>query len=149
MKLLLRDDIDGLGKRGDLVEVADGYARNYLVPKGLALPATDGISAQAEAMRRSRDQRVARERGSAEEVAKALVGHPITIAHRASDKAKLYGSVTVAEVAEAVLAQKGIEIDRRHLSIDEPIRELGTYNVTAKLHADVQFPVTVEVVAAD
>jgi large subunit ribosomal protein L9 len=145
MKLLLRDDVDGLGKRGDLVEVSDGYGRNYLVPRGLALPATDGIQAQADAMRRSRDQRVARERGSAEEVAKALVGHPITIPHRAADGGKLYGSVTVAEIADAVLAQKGIELDRRALSIDEPIRELGTYNITAKLHAEVQFPITVEV----
>jgi large subunit ribosomal protein L9 len=145
MKLLLRDDVDGLGKRGDLVEVSDGYGRNYLMPKGLALPATDGIQAQADAMRRSRDQRVARERGSAEEVAKALVGHPITIPHRAGDGGKLYGSVTVAEIAEAVLAQKGIELDRRALHIDEPIRELGTFNVTAKLHAEVQFPITVEV----
>lgn len=146
MKLLLRDDVDGLGKRGDLVEVSDGYGRNYLLPKGLALPATDGIQSQADAMRRSRDQRVARERGSAEEVAKALVGHPITIGHRAAAGGKLYGSVTVAEIADAVLAQKGIELDRRALTIDEPIRELGTFNITAKLHAEVQFPVTVEVV---
>ena len=135
-----------LGKQGDLVEVSDGYGRNYLLPKGLALPATDGIQSQAEAMRRSRDQRVARERGSAEEVAKALVGQPITIAHRAADGGKLYGSVTVAEIADAVLAQKGIELDRRTLTIDEPIRELGTFNITAKLHAEVQFPITVEVV---
>jgi large subunit ribosomal protein L9 len=145
MRLLLRDDVDGLGKRGDLVEVSDGYGRNYLVPRGLALPATDGIQAQADAMRRSRDQRVARERGSAEEVAKALVGHPITIPHRAAAGGKLYGSVTVAEIADAVLAQKGIELDRRALHVDEPIRELGTFNITAKLHAEVQFPITVEV----
>src|SRR5262245_5234061 len=146
MRLLLRNDVDGLGKKGDLVEVADGYGRNYLVPKGLALPATAGIQAQADAMSRARTIRDTRDRSAAEEVATRLVGKPITIAHRAGEGGRLYGSVTAADVAEAVEAQANIELDRRKLHLDEPIRSLGTHLVTAKLHSDVEFPITVEVV---
>jgi large subunit ribosomal protein L9 len=145
MRLLLRNDVDGLGKKGDLVEVADGYGRNYLLPKGLALPASDGIQAQAEAMSRARTQRDTRDRSAAEEIATALVGKPVTITHRAGEGGRLYGSVTAADIAEAIQAQRGLEVDRRKLHVDEPIRSLGTHTVTAKLHADVEFPVTVEV----
>jgi large subunit ribosomal protein L9 len=146
MKLLLRNDVDGLGKKGDLVEVADGYGRNYLLPKGLALPANDGIQAQAEAMSRARAQRDNRDRSAAEEIATALVGKPVTIAHRAGEGGRLYGSVTAADIAEAIQAQTGLEVDRRKLLVDEPIRSIGTHTVTAKLHAEVEFPVTVDVV---
>jgi large subunit ribosomal protein L9 len=148
MKLLLRTDVDGLGKRGDLIEVADGYGRNYLVPRGLAMAATAGITDQADSMRRARDERENRQRAASDEVAKALVGRPIQVAHRAGENGRLYGSVTANEVADAVQAETGIEIDRRNLHLDEPIRTLGTHQVTAKLPANVQFPITVEVVEA-
>jgi large subunit ribosomal protein L9 len=148
MKLLLHADVDGLGKRGDLIEVADGYGRNYLVPKGLALPATDGIEAQADSMRRARDQRETRDRAASDEIAKALVGKPITVSHQAGENGRLFGSVTAHEVADAVQAQTGIELDRRNLHLDDPIRTIGTHQVTAKLKANVQFPITVEVVEA-
>lgn len=147
MRLLLRNDVDGLGKKGDLVDVADGYGRNFLLPKGLALPAADGIQAQAESMSRARAQRDTRDRSAAEDIATALVGKPVTIGHRAGEAGRLYGSVTAADIVEAVQAQTGLELDRRKLHLDEPIRSLGTHLVTAKLHADVEFPVTVEVVA--
>ena len=147
MKVVLRTDVDQVGKKGDIVDVADGYARNYLVPKGLAFNATAGVEAQATAMRRGRDLRDAQDRSAAEEVAKNLVSKVITIAHRAGAEGKLFGSVTTTEIAAAIEAQAGIEIDRRKLHLDEPIRTVGQHLVPAKLHADVEFPVTVEIVA--
>jgi large subunit ribosomal protein L9 len=147
VKLLLRADVEGVGKRGDIVEVADGYGRNFLVPKGLAIKATPGVEAQAAAMRRARDLRDAADRSAAEEIAKALVPAVITVAAKAGSEGRLFGSVTTADVVAAVAAQTGIELDRKHLHLDEPIKSLGTHSVTARLHADVQFAITVEVVA--
>jgi large subunit ribosomal protein L9 len=148
MKVVLRSDLAQIGKKGDIVDVADGYARNYLVPKGLAFKATPGVEAQATAMRRGRDVRDASDRAAAEEVAKSLVAKVVTISARAGAEGKLFGSVTTTEVAEAVAAQTGIEIDRRKLHLDEPIKSIGQHLVPAKLHADVEFPITVDVVAS-
>ncbi len=145
MKLLLRSDVNGVGKRGDIVEVADGYARNYLVPKGFAIKASPGVEAQAEQMRRSRMLKDASDRAGAEEIAKTLVPTVITITARAGAEGKLFGSVTTSDVAEAVQAQTGIELDRKYLEIDEPIKATGTHSVSAKLHSDVQFQITLEV----
>src|SRR3954451_10947510 len=113
MKLLLRSDVSGVGKRGDIVDVADGYARNYLVPKGFAIKATAGVEQQAEAMRRSRAVKDAHDRAGAEEIAKVLVPAIITIAARSGGEGRLFGSVTTADVAEAVQSQTGIELDRK------------------------------------
>jgi large subunit ribosomal protein L9 len=146
MKLLLRADVDGVGKRGDLVDVADGYARNYLVPKGFAVKASPGVARQAEMMRRSRAVKDASDRADAEEIAKVLVPAVITIGRRAGAEGRLFGSVTLTDVAEAVHAQKGIELDRKVLHLDEPIKSTGQHYVGAKLHADVQFQISVEVV---
>ena len=148
MKLLLRSDVDGVGKRGDIVEVADGYARNFLVPKGFAIKATSGVAAQAEAMRRSRDTKDAVARAAAEEIAKTLVPAVITVTSRASGEGKLFGSVATTEVLEAVVTQTGIELDRKTIVLDEPIKTTGTHHVTAKLHPEVQFQITVEVSAS-
>ena len=148
MKLVLRTDVDQVGKKGDIVDVADGYGRNFLVPKGLAFLASDGVVDQAARMRRGRDQRDAADRAAAEEIARTLVPQVVTIAHRAGGEGKLFGSVTAAEVAEAVTAQTGIELDRRKLHLDEPIKTVGTHLVPAKLHSEVEFPITVEVVAS-
>lgn len=148
MRLVLRSDVQQVGKKGDIVDVSDGYARNYLVPKGLAFPASAGVEVQAEAMRRGRDVRDATARAAAQEVATSLVPKVITIAVRAGAEGKLFGSVTSMEIAEAVEAQTGVEIDRRQLHLDEPIKTLGTHLVPAKLHAEVEFPITVEVVAS-
>ncbi len=148
MKLVLRTDVAQVGKKGDIVEVADGYGRNYLMPKGLAFPATAGVENQATAMRRSRDVRDASDRAAAQEVATSLVPKVITITARAGAEGKLFGSVTTMEIADAVAAQAGIELDRRQLHLDEPIKTLGTHLVPAKLHAEVEFPITVEVVAS-
>jgi large subunit ribosomal protein L9 len=148
MKVLMRSDLDGVGKKGDLIDVADGYARNFLVPKGFAIQATKGIEDQAASMRRSRDLKDATDRGAAEEVAKTLVPAVITITAKASGEGKLFGSVTAADVVEAVEAQTGVALDRRTLSLDEHIKTVGTHSVPAKLHSDVQFQITVEVSAS-
>jgi large subunit ribosomal protein L9 len=145
VKVVLRADVSRLGNKGDVLDVSDGYARNYLVPRGLALEASAGVVAQAGAMRRSRDVRDAKERASAEEVARALVPQVVHIVARAGGGGRLFGSVTTSDVADAVREQTGIELDRRRLHLDEPIRAVGTHRVTARLHADVEFPVTVEV----
>lgn len=148
MKVILRADVDGVGKRGDICEVAAGYARNFLVPKGLAMNATAGAAAQAAAMRRSRDIKDASARSAATEIATKLVPTRITIAVRAGAEGKLFGSVTAVDIVDAVTEQTGIELDRRQLQLGDPIRTTGEHSVTARLHPEVQFPITLEVVAS-
>ena len=146
MRVVLRADLDKVGKRGDICDVADGYARNYLLPKGFAIVATEGVSAQANAMRRSRDLRDAKDREAAETVARTLVPVVIRIPARAGSGDKLFGSVTSSDVADAVADQTGVVLDRRKLHLDEPIKTLGVHEVPVKLHSDVEFRVTVDVV---
>lgn len=146
VKVILRADRKGLGKRGDIVEVADGHARNFLLPKGLAITASDGTMAQATAMRRARDLRDAQDRDSARTVASTLVSKTITITAKSGQGGKLFGSVTTADVAAAIEAQTNIVIDRKHIHM-EPIKSLGTHSASAKLHTDVEFPINIEVVA--
>ena len=147
MKLILRSDLARVGKRGDIIEVADGYARNFLVPRGLAFKAADAALAQAESMRRSRNVRDVRERSAAEEVARRLVPEVIHVAARSGAGGRLFGSITASDVTDAVRSQTGVELDRRKVHVDEPIRDVGTHRVTVRLHTDVEFPVTVEVAA--
>jgi large subunit ribosomal protein L9 len=148
MRVILRSDLVNVGKRGDICEVADGFARNYLFPKGLAITASEGAVSQAGAMRRARDLRDAQDRSASEVVARALVARVIQIRARAGSEGRLFGSVTAADVVDAVAAQTGVELDRRKLHLDEPIKTLGTHSVAVRLHTDVQFPVTVDVVAS-
>jgi large subunit ribosomal protein L9 len=147
-KVILRADVDGVGKRGDICEVSNGYARNFLLPRGLAIKASDGAVNQAASMRRARDLRDAADRSAAEEVARALVARTITISAKAGVEGKLYGSVTSADVVAAVTEQAGVELDRRQLQLAEPIKALGSHQVPVKLHSDVQFPITVDVISA-
>ena len=146
MKVILRSDHKGLGKRGDIVEVSEGHARNFLLPKGIAFPATDGAVAQAGAMRRARDLRDAADRESAQTIASKLVATTITIPMKAGAEGRLFGSVTAADVASAIEAQAHISLDKRKLSV-EHIKTTGSHQVTAKLHHDVEFPITVEIIA--
>ena len=148
MKVILRADVDGVGKRGDICDVSNGYARNFLLPRGLAIKATDGAVNQAASMRRARDLRDAEDRSAAEEVARSLVARTITISAKAGAEGKLYGSVTAADITEAVAAQAGVELDRRKVALTEAIKVVGSHQVPVKLHSDVQFPITVEVVSA-
>jgi large subunit ribosomal protein L9 len=147
MKIILRSDVADVGKKGDIVEVADGFARNYLVPKGFALKATNGNIEQAASMRRARDIRDAKDRGAAEEVAQKLVPKIIKVKAKAGAEGRLFGSVTSSDVAAAVQEQTGIELDRRKLQLDEPIKSLGTHQVPTRLHSEVEFAITVEVVS--
>jgi large subunit ribosomal protein L9 len=149
MKVVLREDVDNLGKKGDLIEVADGYARNFLVPRGMALKASAGIEKQADAMRRNRDARDKRDREAAEAIAAQVSGKTITIAARAGVEGKLFGSVGTIDVADAVQAQLGVEIDRRRVVLTEPLKELGPAEVPVRLHPDVTAMLAVEVVAKD
>ena len=147
MKIVLREDVESLGKKGDLVDVADGYARNYLVPRGLALQATRGVVAQSEAMRRNREAREVRDRAAAQELADRLRAAPVRVIARAGEGGKLFGSVTTTDIASAVAAATGVEVDRRKIALAEPIRELGDVEVTVALHADVDAVLAVSVVA--
>ncbi len=147
MKVILRNDMVGVGKRGDIVEVSDGHARNFLLPKGHALVATDGAVSQAKAMRRARDLRDAADRESAQTIASALVARTITITAKAGSEGRLFGSVTTGDIAQAIHAQANISIDRRKLHVEQ-IKTLGAYSVSVKLHSDVEFPVNIDVVKA-
>ena len=148
MRVVLRADVDNVGKKGDIVEVADGFGRNYLIPKGQALLANKGVEAQAASMRRARDVKDAADREAAESVARTLVPAVIRVEARAGGDGRLFGSVTTADVVDAVDSQTGIALDRRRLHLDEPIRSIGVHEVPVKLHADVEFRLTVEVVSA-
>lgn len=148
MRIVLHETIEGLGNRGDLVDVADGYARNSLIPKGLAQQASNGVEEQAAAMKKTWQLRNAKEREAAEEIAKVLVSRPIEIPARAGSEGKLFGSVTSADLATAIQEQTGVDIDRKMIDLGESIRTTGSHSVTVKPHPEVQFPIMVSVVEA-
>ena len=148
MLVILRSDLDGLGKRGDIVDVAAGHARNFLLPKGHAIAASDGAVEQAGRMRKARDQRDSSAREAATQIASTLVPKVITVASKAGPEGKLFGSVTSGDIVAAVLEQTEIELDRRDIEIDS-IKTTGQHTVTASLHSDVSFPITIDVVAAE
>ena len=145
MEVILRQHVDNLGERGQIVKVADGYARNYLLPRKLALPATEGNKRHVERERKIMDTREAEEKGQAENMATRLSAVDITIARRVGDTEQLYGSVTTADIAE-YLKGKGFEVDRRKLVLADPIKNLGEHDVPLKLHREVTVPLKVKVV---
>lgn len=136
MNVILREDIAGVGRRGDIVTVADGHARNYLLPRGLAFVATDGAVAQANAMRRRRDLRESADRESARTVAEALTAKTFTIKAKAGNEGRLFGSVTTSDIAGALAAQAGVTLDRKKV-VSQPIRTTGNHTAVVRLHADV------------
>jgi len=146
MKIVLRSNVDGLGSRGEVVDVADGYSRNYLIPKGLAMRATPGAEAEAQAMRRVEDLRNEQSRDAANALAQRIGATPMVIAARASEEGRLFGSVSATEIIGAA-AHAGIEIDRRVVQMDEPIKELGDHSVTLVLHPEVNMAISVSVIA--
>jgi large subunit ribosomal protein L9 len=148
VKMILRDDVSGVGKRGDVVEVSAGYARNFLVPRRLAMKASDGAEQQASAMRAKRAVRDAKDREGATEIATRLVAKVIRITARAGDGGHLYGSVTAGDIVDAVQAQTGITLERSAVHLDEHIKATGEHQVQVRPHSEVEFPVTVEVVAS-
>jgi large subunit ribosomal protein L9 len=146
MEVILREHVDNLGRRGEIVKVADGYARNFLLPRKLALLATDGNKKQIERERVKFDIKELEEQKVAEAVVARLAGVEIEISRKVGETEALYGSVTSADIAEA-LAAKGFELDRRKLHLPEPIKKLGEYEVPLKLHREVTTKVKVRVVA--
>lgn len=145
MRVVLRRDVENVGHRGDIVDVAGGFARNYLFAKSLAMVATPGIEKQASSMRRSRDLREARDRDAAVAKAQVLAGATIAMAARAGAGGKLFGSVSQAEIAAAVTEQKGVEVSRSDIVLEDPIKALGSFEVHLKLHSDVETVLMVEV----
>lgn len=148
VQIILRRDVENLGEAGDVVDVKPGYARNFLIPRGLALRATDGNLRRLEEERRHALRAAQREKEGAEELATELEGRSVTFTVLAGEEGKLFGSVTAADIAEA-LAAEGLEVDRRTLRLDEPIKQLGVYRIAVELHADVRPEIKVWVVAEE
>lgn len=148
MKVLLRDDVAGVGRRGDIVKVASGFARNFLLPEGRAIVASDGIEGQAERMRRGRDLQEARDRQAAEAQSAQLAGAVIPMRARAASGGRLFGSIGPGDVADAIKAAKGVDVDRRRVVLPEHIKETGTFEVTVELFSDVTAVLSLEVAAA-
>jgi large subunit ribosomal protein L9 len=146
MKVILKHDVPNLGDAGEIVDVADGYGNNYLFPRGLAMRATKGAVADAEAIRAARAKREARNREEAEELVAILEQRAVRIPAKAGSDGTLYGSVTNAQIAAAVAAQLGYPLDRRRVPLERPIKELGEHEVAVRLHAEVSATIRVEVV---
>jgi large subunit ribosomal protein L9 len=148
MKLILTQEVSGLGSPGDIVEVKDGYGRNFLVPRGLALRWTRGGEKQVTAIRRAREIREIADKDQAKAVQQQLQSLKVNLKARAGESGRLFGAVTLAEVVEAVSAAGGPKLDRRRVEIGNPIKALGTHQVSVRLHPEVAATVTVNVVAA-
>jgi large subunit ribosomal protein L9 len=148
MEVLLLKDVPKLGRAGDEVRVSDGFARNYLLPRKLAAPVTEGTHKQAVQIRESRRREVERELLQSKEAAARLDGLTVSVSAKAGEQGKLYGSITAADIAEAVQAQHGVEIDRRRVMLAEPIRELGEKQVEVRFSQVAIATITVSVVKA-
>ncbi|MCB1247589.1 MAG: 50S ribosomal protein L9 [Acidimicrobiia bacterium] len=148
MKVILTNNVEALGAKGDVVDVSDGYARNYLVPKKLAVKASPGALRQAEAMREARIASEAAALEAARELAESLAGTRVVVAARAGDAGNLFGSIGAADVTAAIVKFTGIEIDQRIVAIDTPIKEIGLHEVTLRPHREVEVGVTLDVIPA-
>jgi large subunit ribosomal protein L9 len=148
MKIILQKPVDKLGNPGDITDVADGYARNYLIPRGMAIKAEKGALKHADNLRLAHSSRLSKQKGEYEAIASKLIaGGPLTIPARAGDEGRLFGSVTSSEIAEALASQAGVPVDRRDVHLDEPIRSVGTHEVRIRLFHQVEPVITVQVVA--
>jgi len=147
MKVLLRSDIKGVGRRGDIVNVSAGHARNFLLPNDLAIVANDGTIAQADVMRKSREQQIATDRESARLVAASLAATVITISAKAGNEGRLFGSINAAEIVKAILDQTGVTIDRKAIQLEAPLRQLGEHSVEAEVFVDVMATIKINIVA--
>jgi large subunit ribosomal protein L9 len=147
MKVILADDVRGLGHRGDTVTVKPGYARNYLLPQGFAYEATAANLRRLSEEKKKYDEKMLREKAVASEAASKVDGLSVTVVKKAGEEGQLYGSVTASEIADA-LAAKNVEVDRRRIELAEPIRRVGQHTVHVRLHHDVVATLTVDVQAA-
>lgn len=146
MKVILQREVDKLGAPGDVVAVADGYARNFLMPKGLAVPATKGAVRHAERLRHAHEKHVRRAVEEASEVAGRLSATPLRIGAKVGEEGRIFGSITVGDVADEIQRSTGVAVDRKDIHLPEPIRSVGTHEVAIHLHPEVNTVVTVEVV---
>ena len=144
MEVILKEDVAKLGSRGDVVKVAEGYGRNYLLPRKLAIEATPANRAVIEQMKAAAVRRLAREKGDAEALAQQLAGAEVTFTRKSGEHDQLFGSVTSADIAHE-LESKGFSIDRRKIQLNEPLKAIGEFNVQIKLHRDVLVPVKVSI----
>jgi large subunit ribosomal protein L9 len=147
MKVILQKEVDKLGTPGDVVDVADGYARNFLIPRGLAASASKGAVKHAERLRGAHEKRQRAELEAAQAVAERLASTPLRMSVKAGEDGRLFGSITVHHLAEEIEKIAGGEIDRRQIHLEEPIRSVGTHEVKVRLHPDVDATVTVQIVA--
>lgn len=149
MKVVLQKDVPGLGKKDTAVDVAEGYARNYLIPRGLALPASSAALKRIETLRDSERRKEAREEAKARDDARKLKEHGVTIRVKAGEKGRLYGSITSKDVADAIRSLTGVDVDRRKIELKDPIREVGEHMVTVKLFSGVSADVMITVVPTE
>ncbi|MCC6174321.1 MAG: 50S ribosomal protein L9 [Chloroflexi bacterium] len=148
MKVILSKDVQGTGKAGDVVDVADGYARNFLIPRKLAIPATTSALQNVEQRKTAEAKRAANEEATARALAERLTSAPVVLTAKVGDQGRLYGSITSADIAEQLTAKLGQPIDKRRIELEDPIRTLGAHDVTIRLHRNVTAAVKVDVQAA-
>ncbi len=147
MKILLRSDVKGVGRRGDIVNVSAGHARNFLLPNDLAVVANDGTVAQAEVMRKAQELKAATDRESARGLASSLATKVITISAKAGNEGRLFGSITSTEIVKAIFDQTGATIDRKQVQLEAPLRQLGEHVVVVELFAEVLTNMSVNIVS--
>ena len=145
MKVILIKDVPGYGTFGDIVNVKDGFANNYLIPRGLALPATEGNVKHVRDILRQKQRKLEREKAKAQEIAEKIDGLVVEIARPVGVTGKLYGAITVAEIAEKIKEQTGVEVDKRKIMLKAPIKNVGRYNIPVKLHPEVSATIVVDV----
>ncbi len=143
MKLILTHEVDQLGAPGDVVDVKDGYGRNFLVPRGFAVRWTRGAATQIDSLKKAREVREVRDLGHAEQIRAQLEGLSVRLTARAGASGRLFGAVTVADIATAIRAAGGPDVDRRRIQVGQPIKSLGSHDVTVRVHDDVASTVTV------
>lgn len=148
MKVILIQDVQELGDKGDVIDVADGYARNYLVPRNKAIKASRGALKQADKLKAARLEAVRRARADAEQIAETLVGSRVVVAARSADEGKLFGSIGSRDIAAAIQKFTGVEVDPQHIALVNPIKEIGLHEITVKPHVAVEFQLTLDVIPA-
>jgi len=148
MRIILLTDVDELGLKGDVVEVADGYARNYLVPQSKAMKATRGALKEAEGLRRARLEQERLAKAAASEVAETLADARVVVAARAADEGKLFGSIGARNVAEAIASYTGVTVDPQMILLTGPIKEIGLHTINLRPHPEVEFTLTLDVIPA-
>ena len=149
MKVILQKTVERLGDPGDVADVADGYARNFLIPRGLAVRAEKGAVRHAESLKRAHQTRTKAQKGEFEAIAARIIQTPVVVTARAGEEGKLFGSVTAADIAAALSAETGVAVDRRDIHLDEPIRSVGTHEVTVHLRPEVDPVITIDVRAQE